>query len=36
VVEVLSSAGVVSADCLQVPVRSRADPDLFPSRRDDE
>jgi len=36
VVEVLPPTGVVGADCLQVSVGSGADPDLLPSRWDDE
>jgi hypothetical protein len=36
VIDVLAAAGVVGADCLQMSVGSGTDPDLFPSRRDDE
>jgi hypothetical protein len=36
VVEVLPPAGVIGADRLQVTVGNRADPDLFPGRRDNQ
>ena len=36
VIDVLPPAGVIGAYCLQMPVGHRADPDLLPSRRDDQ
>ena len=36
VVEILPPAGVVCADCLQVPIGYRTDPHLLPCRRNDQ